>query len=64
MCNLDKNIHTLDLVVNRTFPAGGGTILLDVLAAHGGNVTRTATALGLSRAMLQNKMKELGLRST
>jgi len=31
---------------------------------HGGNVTRTAVALGLSRAMLQNKMKELGLRST
>ena len=35
-----------------------------VLAMHGGNVTRTAAALGLSRAMLQNKMKELGLRST
>jgi len=33
-----------------------------VLALHGGNVTRAAGALGLSRAMLQNKMKEYGLR--
>ena len=34
-----------------------------LLAIHGGNVTRAAAALGLSRSMLQNKMKELGLRS-
>jgi transcriptional regulator with GAF, ATPase, and Fis domain len=33
-----------------------------VLEQHGGNVTRAAAALGLSRAMLQNKMKEYGLR--
>jgi transcriptional regulator with PAS, ATPase and Fis domain len=33
-----------------------------VLDLHGGNVTRAAAALGLSRAMLQNKMKEYGLR--
>jgi transcriptional regulator with GAF, ATPase, and Fis domain len=33
-----------------------------VLVQHDGNVTRAAAALGLSRAMLQNKMKEYGLR--
>ena len=33
-----------------------------VLLQHDGNVTRAAVALGLSRAMLQNKMKEYGLR--
>ena len=33
-----------------------------VLVLHDGNVTRAALALGLSRAMLQNKMKEYGLR--
>jgi two-component system response regulator HupR/HoxA len=33
-----------------------------VLRRHGGNVTRAAEALGLSRFMLQRKMKEYGLR--
>jgi transcriptional regulator with GAF, ATPase, and Fis domain len=33
-----------------------------VLVQQDGNVTRAAAALGLSRAMLQNKMKEYGLR--
>src|SRR5262249_45535150 len=33
-----------------------------VLTAHGRNVSRTARALGLSRVMLQKKMKEYGLR--
>ncbi len=33
-----------------------------VLREHGGNVTRSAAALGLSRVMLQRKMKEYGLR--
>jgi transcriptional regulator with GAF, ATPase, and Fis domain len=33
-----------------------------VLELNGGNVTRAAAALGLSRAMLQTKMKEYGLR--
>jgi transcriptional regulator with PAS, ATPase and Fis domain len=33
-----------------------------VLAEHGRNVSRTARALGLSRVMLQKKMKEYGLR--
>ncbi len=32
------------------------------LARHGGNVSRTATAIGLSRAMLQRKMRDYGLR--
>jgi transcriptional regulator with GAF, ATPase, and Fis domain len=35
-----------------------------VLRAHGGNVTHAAEALGLSRFMLQKKMKEYGLRET
>jgi len=34
-----------------------------VLRQHGGNVSRSAEALGLSRVMLQKKMKDLGLRS-
>ena len=33
----------------------------DALEAHGGNVTRTAEALGVSRRGLQNKMKEYGI---
>jgi Nif-specific regulatory protein len=33
-----------------------------VLREHGGNVTHAAEALGLSRFMLQKKMKEYGLR--
>jgi Nif-specific regulatory protein len=33
-----------------------------VLTEHGRNVSRTARALGLSRVMLQKKMKEYGLR--
>jgi two-component system response regulator HupR/HoxA len=35
-----------------------------VLRAHGGNVTHAAEALGLSRFMLQKKMKEYGLRGS
>jgi len=34
-----------------------------VLREHGANVSRAARALGLSRVMLQKKMKEYGLRS-
>lgn len=34
-----------------------------VLEAHGGNVSRAAMSLGLSRSMLQKKMKEYALRS-
>jgi Nif-specific regulatory protein len=34
----------------------------EVLRQHGGNVSRAAQALGLSRVMLQKKMKEYGLR--
>jgi Nif-specific regulatory protein len=33
-----------------------------VLSEHGGNVTRAARALGISRVALQKKMKEYGLR--
>jgi transcriptional regulator with PAS, ATPase and Fis domain len=36
--------------------------ILDALAKTGGNVTRAAKALGVSRATLQNKMKAYGLR--
>jgi Nif-specific regulatory protein len=36
--------------------------ITEALKEHGGNVSRTAQALGLSRVMLQKKMKEYGLR--
>jgi two-component system, NtrC family, nitrogen regulation response regulator NtrX len=32
------------------------------LKRHGGNITRTAGELGISRIALQKKVKELGLR--
>jgi len=38
--------------------------ILDALKENQGNVTRTAKALGISRATLQNKMKHYGLRSS
>ncbi len=34
-----------------------------VLDQEGGNVSKAARALGLSRVMLQRKMKEYGLRN-
>jgi two-component system NtrC family response regulator len=37
--------------------------LLDALTEHAWNVTRTARAIGISRATLQNKMKKLNLRT-
>jgi two-component system response regulator HydG len=37
-------------------------LILAVLEATGGNVTRSAERLGLSRRGLQIKMKEYGLR--
>ena len=39
-------------------------VILDALSKTGGNVTRAAKALGISRATMQNKMKAYGLRST
>jgi transcriptional regulator of acetoin/glycerol metabolism len=36
--------------------------ILAALAKTGGNVTRAAQSLGVSRATLQNKMKLYGLR--
>jgi Nif-specific regulatory protein len=36
--------------------------IADALREHGGNVSRAAGALGLSRVMLQKKMKDYGLR--
>ena len=38
--------------------------ILDALERHNGNVTHTAKALGVSRATLQNKMKQYGLRQS
>ena len=35
----------------------------EALARNSGNVSHTARALGLSRVMLQKKMKEYGLRT-
>jgi DNA-binding NtrC family response regulator len=36
--------------------------ILAVLEKHGGNITRAAQSLGLSRFMLQRKLKDYGLR--
>ena len=36
--------------------------LADALAAHGGNVSRTATSIGITRQSLSQKLHELGLR--
>ena len=38
--------------------------ILDGLSEAGGNVTRAARSLGISRATLQNKMKIYGLRNS
>jgi DNA-binding NtrC family response regulator len=38
--------------------------LSDALAAHGGNVSRTAAAIGIARQSLQQKLRELGLRGS
>ena len=49
-----------DLRVNRAqFEA---SFISKVLRTHGGNVTRAAEALGISRVALQKKMKDFGLR--
>jgi DNA-binding NtrC family response regulator len=37
--------------------------LLDALRQHGGNISRTAEAIGMVRQSLQQKIRELGLRS-
>jgi DNA-binding NtrC family response regulator len=37
--------------------------LTEALAEHGGNVSRTAAAIGLARQSLQQKLRELGLRA-
>jgi DNA-binding NtrC family response regulator len=37
--------------------------LLAALRQHGGNVSRTAQAIGMVRQSLQQKIRELGLRS-
>jgi two-component system nitrogen regulation response regulator NtrX len=38
--------------------------VLEVLEAEGGNMTRTAEALGLERSHLYRKMKSLGISSS
>ncbi len=37
--------------------------LVEALRRHGGNVSRTAEAIGIARQSLQQKLKELGLRA-
>jgi DNA-binding NtrC family response regulator len=37
--------------------------LVDVLRAHGGNISQTAEAIGMVRQSLQQKLKELGIRA-
>jgi DNA-binding NtrC family response regulator len=38
------------------------TYLVDVLRQHGGNISRTAEAIGMVRQSLQQKLRELGIR--
>jgi two-component system response regulator HupR/HoxA len=51
-----------DSPLRRARAAFEASYIADMLRRHGGNVSRTARALGLSRVMLQKKMKEYGLR--
>ena len=37
--------------------------LVQALRAHGGNISRTAESIGMVRQSLQQKIRELGLRS-
>jgi Nif-specific regulatory protein len=50
--------------LRRARAAFEASYIADMLRKQGGNVSRTARALGLSRVMLQKKMREYGLRST
>jgi Nif-specific regulatory protein len=53
-------VHSMDLREARAeFEA---RFIAEALRKHGGNVSHTAAHLGLSRVMLQRKMKEYGLR--
>ncbi len=47
----------------RTVEAFERQFLLEALRANGGNVSRTAEAVGMVRQSLQQKIRELGLRS-
>ena len=51
-----------DGTLRRARAACEARFVATALRRHGGNVSRTAAALGLSRVMLQRKMKEYGLR--
>ena len=53
---------TTDLPLRQARAEFEAQFIRQVLAEHGRNVSRTARALGLSRVMLQKKMKEYGLR--
>ena len=41
--------------------AGGETLTLEELAAHGWNMAKTAQGLGINRSTLWRKMKKYGL---
>ena len=49
--------------LRRAREAFEANFLTKALDEHKGNVSRAAAALGLSRAALQKKIKEYGLRS-
>jgi two-component system response regulator AtoC len=56
----DNGTNEADLRSART--AFESRFIAEQLRSNGGNVSRTAEALGISRVMLQKKMKEYGLR--
>ena len=47
----------------RTVEGFERSYLLAALRAHGGNISRTAETIGMVRQSLQQKIRELGLRS-
>ncbi len=65
-CSPDPHAASADTIatapLRRARAAFEAAYIADALRRHGGQVTRTAQALGLSRVMLQKKMKEYGLR--
>ena len=46
----------------RTVESFERAFLLGALRQHGGNISRTAEAIGMVRQSLQQKIRELGLR--
>ena len=59
---LDSGNGTNEADLRSARTAFESRFIAEQLRSNGGNVSRTAEALGISRVMLQKKMKEYGLR--